>query len=137
MHPHHQLFGEFLDALITRDSATLLRVVAENAVWHLPPSTIPEFSGPHRGRPRILELVSGASALFVPGSQSVEILRIVAEGDWAAALFRQTARTINGRDYDNRYAFFFRAEAGQISEVWENLDTGYFYTLFPAFAPKM
>jgi ketosteroid isomerase-like protein len=125
------LISDFLHAMVARDRETLTRVVAEDAVWHVPPSCIPAYRGPHRGLKAILGLVAGAGGdLFVLGSQRVEIQHIIAEGDIAAAQFRQIARTSNGRDYDNLYTFFFRCKNVQISEVWENLDTGYFYALF-------
>ncbi len=55
---------------------------------------------------------------------------MIAEGDLAAAQFRQIARTSTGRDYDNLYTFFFRIRDGQIRELWENVDTGYAFALF-------
>jgi ketosteroid isomerase-like protein len=66
----------------------------------------------------------------VHGSQRVEIDHVSAEGELAAAQFRQIARTTAGRDYDNLYAFFFRVRDGQIHEFWENTDTAYAPAMF-------
>ena len=116
--------------MAARDREVLSGVIGEGAVWHVPPSAMPEYRGPHSGREAILALVTGAGGLFVEGSQRVDIHHIIAEGELAAALFRQKARTTGGRDYDNLYTFFFRVRNGQIQELWENVDTGYFFGLF-------
>jgi ketosteroid isomerase-like protein len=108
------------------DRPSLLKVLAEEIVWHTPPSTIPQLRGPHRGRDAVLELIDGAGAsLFVRGSKRIEIEHVIAEGEFAAAQFRQIARTTAGHDYDNLYVFFFRVVDEQIHEVWENVDTAY------------
>lgn len=116
--------------MVSHDRDTLMQVLADDIVWHTPPSTIPQYRGPHRGRTAVLELIGGAGGMFVPDTQRVEIEHVIAEGDIAAAQFRQIARTSTGRDYDNLYSFFFRLRDGQIQELWENVDTGYFYALF-------
>jgi len=127
----HDVIADFLPAMASNDRSVLLAVLAEDMVWHTPPSTIPEFRGPHRGRAAALELIGGAgSSLFVRGSQRVEIEHVIAEGELAAAQFRQVARTTAGRDYDNLYAFFFRVRDGRIQELWENTDTAYALAMF-------
>jgi ketosteroid isomerase-like protein len=125
------LVTRFLHAMASRDASTLREVLHPDVVWHVPPSPMPEFLGPHLGIAKVLALVTGAGgSLFVEGSQAIEILSLLVEGDQAAARFRMTGRTLSGIDYDNLYVFFFRLEAGGIVEVWENLDTGYFYGIF-------
>lgn len=131
--PDHQRLSvtRFLHAMASRDASTLTEVLEPAVVWHVPPSTMPEFRGPHLGIAKVLALVTGAGgSLFVEGSQSIEILSLLVDGEQAAARFRMTGRTLSGLDYDNLYVFFFRLEAGRIIEVWENLDTGYFYGIF-------
>ena len=113
MSSHHELIAAFLHAMAARDRDVLSGIIGEDAVWHVPPSSMPEFRGPHRGRDAILALVTGAGGLFVEGSQRIDIQHIIAEGELAAALFRQKARTTGGRDYDNLYTFFFRVRNGR------------------------
>ena len=127
----HKMIIDLLEGMVSRNPTKLSNVLAEEAVWHTPPSSIPAYAGPHRGLGAILNLVAGAGGdLFELGSQRVEIEHIVAEGDIAAAQFRQIATTKSGRNYNNLYSFFFRCKNGKIVEVWENLDTGYFYGVF-------
>ena len=114
-----------------RDGDVLTRILAEDVVWHTPPSTMPDFRGPHIGRAAVIALITEAGAsLFVNGTQRIEPLTLVAEDDRVAVQFRMTARTLSGFDYDNQYAFFFRYSGGQITEIWENVDTGYVYGVF-------
>jgi ketosteroid isomerase-like protein len=128
---NHKLITDFLNSMMARDREALSRLVAADAVWHVPPSCIPAYRGPHIGLQAILKLIAGAGGeLFVRGSQRAEIQHLIAEGEIAAAQFRQIGLLTNGRHYDNLYSFFFRCKDGQIREVWENLDTGYFYGLF-------
>jgi len=127
----NRLVTRFLHAMASRDASILTEVLHPAVIWHVPPSTMPQFRGPHEGICQVVALVTGAGgALFVEGSQTLEILSLLVQGDEAAARFRMTARTRSGLDYDNLYAFFFRFEAARIVEVWENVDTGYVYGIF-------
>jgi ketosteroid isomerase-like protein len=127
----HLLIRAFLEAMASRDREVLDGILAEDVLWHTPPSTMPQFQGPHRGRAAAIALVVDAGgSLFVAGSQRVTVAVLVVEDDHAAAQFRMTARTVAGVDYDNQYAFFFRCSNGRIAEIWENVDTGYVYAVF-------
>jgi ketosteroid isomerase-like protein len=89
---------------------------------------MPQFSGPHRGSDRAVQLIMDAGGtLFVEGTQRLMILQSVAEGDQVAVRFRMSGRTQGGVVYDNLYAFFFRIAADKIAELWENVDTAYVY----------
>jgi ketosteroid isomerase-like protein len=129
--PNQELIRSFLDAMTARDRDVLTEILADDVVWHTPPSTMPQFRGPHRGRAAAIALVVDAGgSLFVDGTQRIEVLHLIAEDNHAAAQFRMTARTVSGFAYDNQYAFFFRYADGQIVEIWENVDTGYVYAVF-------
>jgi uncharacterized protein len=128
---NHELIRNFLAAMAARDRDVLAQILADDVVWYTPPSTMPQFRGPHRGRGAAIALVVDAGgSLFVVGTQRIEVLHLLAEDNHAAAQFRMTARTLAGFNYDNQYAFFFRHADGQIVEIWENVDTGYVYAVF-------
>jgi ketosteroid isomerase-like protein len=125
-----QLAETFLIAMVERDAGTLENIVADDVVWHVPPSAMPQFGGPHFGKQGVVALVAGAGGtLFVEGTQKLHIVNLVAEDGKAGVLFRMTARTTSGIDYDNLYSFFFRCELNKIAEIWELVDTGYLYGL--------
>jgi len=105
----HEVITDFLPAMASNDRPILLEVLAEDMVWHTPPSTIPEFRGPHRGRAAALELIGGAGrSLFVRASQRVEIEHVIAEGELAAA-GRESAR---GLAFGDERALAFRDSVG-------------------------
>jgi ketosteroid isomerase-like protein len=126
-----QLAIDFLNAMGARDVDALTRMLAESAVWHTPPSTMPPFQGEHVGRAAVLKFLTGAGgALFEKGTLRIDITKLITEGDQVAIQCRMKARAIAGFDYENQYAFFFRFANGQIIEIWENADTAYVYGVF-------
>lgn len=50
------------------------------------------------------------------------IRRLIVDGDWAAALWHETATTIHGDPYANHGVDVFRVEGGQITVLHENND---------------
>lgn len=116
-----------LNAIIDGDDETVRRTLADDVVWHTPPSTLPDYQGPHRGPTAVIALTSGSAGVFRAGTRSVEVLRQVAEGDLIAVDWRHNALMADGSPYQNLYSFFFRIADGLVAEVWENFDTGYLY----------
>jgi uncharacterized protein len=126
-----QLSIDFLDAMGTRNTDALTRLLAEEAVWHTPPSTMPPYQGEHHGRPAVISFLVGAGgALFEKGTLRIEIIKLITEGDEVAIQCFMKARALAGFDYANQYAFFFRYSGDRIMEIWENADTAYVYGVF-------
>lgn len=116
----------FFAATVRRDRAALSRLLADDVCWQIPKSAPAPFGGAHRGHARVLELfLAGAETLFAPGTHSVEIELLLAEGDLVAAEVQMRARTVRGSDYCNQYVFLFRFEGDRIAEFREHLDTRY------------
>jgi ketosteroid isomerase-like protein len=125
------LVKRFLQAIAERDTEAFRRVLREDVVWHVPPSTMPEFAGPHHGVDKAIELLTGVTGkLFVEHTQVIEILSLIVDVDQSASRFRMKARTVSGRDYDCLYGFFFRYSEDKIAEIWEVADTAYVYGIF-------
>jgi ketosteroid isomerase-like protein len=55
------------------------------------------------------------------------IERLITGGDCVAAQATLTATMAGGAPYTNQYVYVFRFEGSQIAEVWEYLDTAYFF----------
>ena len=128
VYDHQATVRRFLDAMVDRDRATLEALVHADAVWNVPPSTMPQFRGPHIGKDAIVELVAGAGAsMFAPGTARVSIVVQVGNEELSAVQFRIAGTMPSGVPYDNSYAFFFRFSGAQICEIWENVDTAYVY----------
>jgi ketosteroid isomerase-like protein len=119
-----QVARDFLRALEARDRAALLERLAPDAHWVVPPSAPEPYTGIHRGRERIVELMLGAAEhAFAPGTHRIEIRLLIGEGDAVCAELRMTARTPSGTDYENAYVFVFEFAGGRIRELREHVDT--------------
>ena len=121
-----QAVRTFFDATTRRDREALSRLFAEDVAWQIPQSAPAPFAGTHRGHAKVLDLfLQGASGLFLPGTHTIDIELLIAEGDLVAAEVQMNAQTVKGTDYRNQYVFLFTFRDGQITEFREHLDTRY------------
>ena len=77
---------------------------------------------------------SGAMAYYEPGSVSLEVTGMVAEGDQVTLEWTSRARTAAGEPYENFCIGVFTVRDGRIAAVREYMDTG--YARRTAFAPR-
>ena len=114
-------FERLFPALLSGDRATLLELIDEDVVWHLPPFAAAE---PKRGRDAVVDfLIETPGKLYQPGSLALKPEVQALEGDRALLLGWMTGTTARGKPYHNRYAFAVRFRAGRIAEAWELLDS--------------
>jgi ketosteroid isomerase-like protein len=119
-----EAFERLFPALFGGDRATLLELIDEHIVWHLPPFAAAE---PKRGRDAVVDfLIKTPAKLYQPGSLKLEPELSAVEGDSALLLGWMTGTTARGKPYHNRYAFAVRVRAGRIVEAWELLDSKLF-----------
>lgn len=84
------------------------------------------FSGTMYGRQEILEKNFLPSKEFtVPGSASVELGDVIAEGDKVAAEWIFRRKMTSGKDYENYFFGLFSVKNGKIQTFREYLDTHY------------
>jgi ketosteroid isomerase-like protein len=74
--------------------------------------------------------MAGLRELFEPGYPRGTVIRLLADGKWAAAETEASGRMRDGRTYQNRYAFFIEVSDRKIRAVREYFDTHYVNTLF-------
>jgi len=97
---------------------------AEDATMWVVGST--PFSGTMYGRQEILEKNFLPSKEFtVPGSASVELGDVIAEGDKVAAEWIFRRKMTSGKDYENYFFGLFSVKNGKIQTFREYLDTHY------------
>jgi ketosteroid isomerase-like protein len=125
-HADAKLAMDFVTALYKGDTAAQARMLNDDAAWHTPPSALPEYQR-KLTRDEILKMSTPESSQYLPGTGATRLELSVAEDGMAAVQFRASARTRNGRPYDNHYALVFRCRDGRISEVWGHQDTAVFY----------
>jgi ketosteroid isomerase-like protein len=121
----------FFDAICAGDGETLKAMLAPDARWVIPRSAPEPFAGTHVGNEKIAQMmVASVAQTFEPGSQTVDVLLMVAEGNAVVAETNIKARTPQGEEYDNFYAFIFEFEKGLVSELREHVDTAYAANFF-------
>lgn len=115
----------YVAAVEAGDAAAIREFFAEDATWTLAAGTLP-ISGSWRGRDAILDdFLGNAVANYEPGSISLEVTGMVAEGDQVVLQWTTRARTLDGRSYENECIAVFVLEDGHIVAVREYMDTLY------------
>jgi NADH dehydrogenase len=98
---------------------------AEDATWTLAAGDLP-LAGTWKGRDAILnEFLATALSAYEPGSLSLEITGMTAEGDRVVLQWTTRARTRDGRPYENECIAVFTVRDGRIQAVREYMDTLY------------
>jgi hypothetical protein len=118
------ILEQYVAAVQAGDEDAIREHFAEDATWRLD-GELP-ISGIWEGRDAILgDFLGTAMSYYAPGSVSLEITSIVADGDRAAMQWTSRAHTLEGRPYVNRCAAFFTVRDGRITSVHEYMDTLY------------
>ncbi len=116
----------YVAAVEAGDEAAIRDSFAVDATWHLD-GDLP-ISGTWEGREAILgEFLATAMSYYRPGSVSLEITSITAEGDRVAMEWTSRAHTWDGEPYENRCIGVFTVRDGRIASVHEYMDTLYAY----------
>lgn len=108
--------------------------IADDCIWWNALAEFPGHEGTteHRGKARVLEIMSGAGADYsAQGIDSYDMstrtYHDVIEICDDAFVFRQQrfrARTHGGQRYENTYGFLFRFNGeGKVDRIWEHWDT--------------
>ena len=107
-------------------SDAALDLLAEDAVWHLPPTAeIPGLDDPRivRGRNAIHAIQQRADEIYDVPTMQVEIRNLLADGDWVVLQYELRCRATNGNDYSQEYVFLFEIRDGLITTIWDYYDT--------------
>ncbi len=113
----------FFDTLNT-GNLEALRPLLKTATWK--PMVKNLTSAPsYSGDAIIDDFLQPVRGIFRPGDPKVSIDVLVADDQAVAAETKGTGKLADGRDYDNRYAWFFRVRDGRIIEIHEYLDSLY------------
>jgi uncharacterized protein (TIGR02246 family) len=121
---NRQVMERYVAALEAGDAEALRGFFAEDATWWLV-GDLP-MSGTWSGRDAIMDDFFGtAMARYAPGSISLEVTGMVAEGDRIALEWTSRARTTAGVPYENFCIGVFTLRDGRIAAVREYMDTAY------------
>jgi len=109
------------------DGAAVAALLTDDVRWWVPQSAAAQgIPRPVVGREQLIESFWG-TVRYRPGTRSWTIERLITGGDCVAAQATLTATMAGGAPYTNQYVYVFRFEGSQIAEVWEYLDTAYFF----------
>ena len=121
LHANAEIVRSFFEAQAANDFDTLLKVISEDVIWHLPRGGT-RLSGVEDvvGLGELAEM-SARNAEASEGTFQFDVEQLFAGDQYAAVVSHNTARA-GGRVLDLRMVIFFRITAGQIAEVWEAPD---------------
>ena len=114
----------YVSAVEAGDEHAIRESFAESATWQLD-GELP-ISGTWHGRETIMtEFLATAMSYFEPGSVTLEITSLIAEGEHVAMEWTSRARTKRGNEYENYCIGVFTVREGKIEHVREYMDTLY------------
>lgn len=115
----------FFATLSTGDYDAIGEFFGDDSVWAV--NNVAAGHPSERGRRAIIEdfLKPVRTGLFEPGDPKVEVLRMVAEGDWVTAETIARGSLRNGNTYENSYVFVAQVSGDQLRYLKEYMDTSY------------
>jgi ketosteroid isomerase-like protein len=110
------------------DGEAVGALVTEGIVWWVPQSAAARngISRPLVGRRTLVDTFWG-TARYRAGTRRWRIDRIMVDGDMVSVQASLQAVMAEGADYANDYVYLFRFDGAEVAEVWEYLDTAYFF----------
>ena len=128
--PQEQVVIDFFRTLNTGDLEAIRGTLHADATWQPMVEGVPG-AGIHGPRDKIVdEFLGPVRGLFVPGDPKNEIDRLVSGGDTVMCETRGKGKLLDGRDYNNRYAWSIDVRDGKIFAIREYMDSNYVATLF-------
>jgi alkylation response protein AidB-like acyl-CoA dehydrogenase/ketosteroid isomerase-like protein len=126
----------FFAALSTGDFGAIGEFFGDDSVWQV--SNVARRHPSQRGRQAIIEdfLRPVREGLFEPGDPKIEVVRMMADGDWVAteAIGRGTLR--NGKAYENSYVFVAQVRGERVQFLREYMDTAYAFEVSRGASPE-
>jgi hypothetical protein len=117
----------YVAAVAAGDERTIRDSFAEDATWHLR-GDLP-VSGLWQGREAILnDFLATALGYYEPGSISLEVTSLIADGHQVAVEWTSRAHNLQGEPYENFCVGIFTVRDGRITRVREYMDTQYALT---------
>ena len=129
---NEKIVRHFFDTLSSGDLEKLRLLLHEDAVWGIMVTGI-QGAGDKHGRKEIIDgflnPIRGKDGIFVYGDPKVLIQHLVLQGPYAAVEAKGLGKFKNGKDYNNRYAFFLEIKDDKVIALSEYMDSYYVSTL--------
>jgi ketosteroid isomerase-like protein len=113
-HPNAAIAREGFDRFVQGDAAGLVRVFADDAVWHVPGTNA--MAGQYRGRDEIIAFLRRTAEL-TGGTYRVELQWVVADEEHIAVVYRAQGERDGGRALDIEQALLIELRDGLWTDI--------------------
>jgi ketosteroid isomerase-like protein len=113
-HPNAAIAREGFDRFVQGDPAGLVRVFADDAVWHVPGTNT--MAGQYRGRDEIIAFLRRTAEL-TGGTYRVELQWVVADDEHIAVVYRAQGERDGGRALDIEQALLIELRDGLWTDI--------------------
>jgi len=126
---NEQLVLDFFEVLSSGDLEKLRGYFHEHSVWEPKVKNI-AGAGEHVGQDIIDLFLAPVREMFEPGDPKVHVTHLFSDGGTVGAESYSTGKTLDGKVYENDYAWVFRVSNGKIDRLHEYMDSHYTAKLF-------
>jgi ketosteroid isomerase-like protein len=126
---NEKIVRHFFDTLSSGDLEQLRLLLHESAIWGIMATGIQGAGDKHGRREIIDDFLGPVRGLFLPGDPKVLIQHLILSGSYAAVEAKGVGTFKNGKDYNNRYAFFLEIKDDKVIALREYMDSYYVSTL--------
>lgn len=126
---NEQLVLEFFEVLSSGDLERLRGYFHDESVWHPKVKNI-AGAGEHRGMDIIDLFLAPVRGMFEAGDPKVHVTHLFSDGETVGVESHSTGTTMDGKIYENDYAWVFRITNGKIDRLHEYMDSHYTAQLF-------
>lgn len=126
---NEQLVLDFFKVLSSGDLEELRAFFHVNSVWQPKVRGI-AGAGEHVGDDIIDLFLAPVRGLFEPGDPKVHVTNLFSDGGTVGVESHSTGKTLDGKLYENDYAWVFRISNGKIDRLHEYMDSHYTAQLF-------
>ena len=126
---NEQLVLDFFDVLSSGDLEALRAFFHDKSVWQPKVKGI-AGAGEHVGMAIIDLFLAPVRGMFEAGDPKVTVTNLFSDGDIVGVESYSTGKTMDGKLYENDYAWVFRVSNGKIDRLHEYMDSHYTAKLF-------
>lgn len=110
-----------MDALVRADRQPLFDAMADEVTWRWMGTS--QWSKSFEGKQAVLGELFGGVDESLSDSYSVQVHKVLADGDHVVVEHTGSNATPDGRQYNNNYCWIFAFKDGLITEIREYMDT--------------
>ena len=126
---NEQLVLDFFEVLSSGDLEALRQFFHEKSVWQPKVKGI-AGAGEHVGMAIIDLFLAPVRGMFRPGDPKVHVTNLFSDGGIVGVESYSPGETLDGKVYENDYAWVFHVSNGKIDRLHEYMDSHYTAKLF-------